>query len=744
MLKNSVFIVLIWLSSVASAQPVSVTGKVSGGSPAVPLPGANVYWSGTTFGTQTDMDGTFEISVHGELPLVLVISYVGFISDSIQITQTGFYPIELKAQQLEQVEVESRVESTMISTINPVNVEQVGKKELLKAACCNLSESFETNPSVNVSYSDAVTGAKEIQMLGLSGIYSQIMTENIPAMKGLAAPFGLGYVPGTWMESIQITKGSGSVSNGFESTTGQINVEYIKPATSDRLYVNLYGASTGNTELNTHFLIPASDKLSSVLFFHAESSPVKWDRQNDGFLDMPLVQQANVFNRWAFNDGKKFEGQFGVKVLAENRLGGQVDFNKNNDYGTTNHYGIGIDTRRIEAFSKTGLIYPETPWKSAGLILSGSFHDVDSYFGLNSYKGKQTEFYGSMIYMSIIKTTDHKFKSGIDFRYDDFNEHFSGSEYLKEEIVPGVYTEYTYSHNDKLTVVAGSRLDHHNTYGWFYTPRLHAKYNFTPEIILRISGGRSFRTANVLAENMSLMASSRKFILSEKLNPERAWNYGANITTRFTLDYRSGSVSADYYVTNFTDQVVVDMYSKSEEVLFYNLKGTSNSKSFQLAVNYELFKRFDVRLAYKHDVVVTDYAGVSTQKPLVAPDKALVNLAYATRKDIWKFDFTALYEGKKKLGIATNDQNQYNDSQVKNSESPAFLLFNSQITYKLNKWDIYVGSENIGDFRQLIPVLGYNDPFGSGFDATNVWGPVNGRKIYAGVRYAIPVKKKSN
>jgi len=732
---------LVLLPFAALSQPVSVTGKVTGGNPVSPLPGANVYWSATTFGTQTDLDGNFEISVHSELPLVLVVSFVGFVSDSIRITQNGFYAIELKAQQLDQVEVEGRIESTMISTINPVNVEQVGRKELLKAACCNLSESFETNPSVNVSYSDAVTGAKEIQMLGLSGIYSQIMTENIPAMKGLAAPFGLGYVPGTWMESIQITKGSGSVSNGFESTTGQINVEYIKPATSDRLYLNLYGASTGNTELNTHFLIPATDKLSSVLFFHAESSPVKWDRQNDGFLDMPLVKQANVFNRWAFNDGKKFEGQFGVKVLAENRVGGQVDFDKGSDFGTTNHYGIGIDTRRIEAFSKTGIIYPETPWKSAGLILSGSYHDVNSYFGLNTYKGKQTEFYGSMIYMSIIGTTDHKFKSGFDFRYDNFDEHFIGNDFLKKEIVPGIYTEYTYSHMDKLTVVAGSRLDHHNTYGWFYTPRLHAKYNFTPEIIFRVSGGRSFRTANVLAENMSLMASSREFILSENLNPERAWNYGANLTTRFTLDYRSGSVSVDYYVTDFTDQVVVDMYSKSDQVLFYNLHGSSSSRSLQLALNYELFKRFDVRLAYKHDEVITDYAGVSTQKPLVAPNKALVNLAYATKKDIWKFDFTALYEGKKKLGIATDNLNQYNDSQIKDNQSPAYVLFNAQITRNLNKWDIYIGSENIGDFRQLAPVLGFNDPFGSGFDATNVWGPVNGRKIYAGVRFALSAKK---
>jgi outer membrane receptor for ferrienterochelin and colicins len=747
MFKNLSFIIAaLFPVAFASGQSGLVTGKVTAGDTKEVLPGANIYWSGSTTGTQSLEDGTYSIAISSSLPALLVVSYVGYLNDTISITGPGHYTVSLSTGgQIKPVDIEARQESTMISTINPLNVEEVGKKELLKAACCNLSESFETNPSVNLSYSDAITGAKEIQMLGLSGIYSQIMTENIPAVRGLASTYGLNYVPGPWMESIQITKGSGSVANGYESTTGQINVEYIKPETSEKVYLNLYGASSGNTEVNTHVLIPVKNSLNSVLFLHGENSPVEWDHQKDGFMDMPKVKQVNVFNRWSFNDGERYEGQFGIKALAENRKSGQTAFEEDRDQGTTNHYGVEVNTRRYEAFSKTGRIFPATPWKSAGIILSGSYHDQDSYFGLKTYDGKQLGFYSSFIFMSIIGTTDHKWKVGLDYRYDDYDEMYNGLEYLKKEEVPGVFGEYTYSYKDKVSVVAGGRADHHNDYGWFYTPRLHAKYNFTPEIIVRGSAGRSFRTANVFAENIGVMATSRELVIAEELDPERAWNYGANLTARFTIDYRPGSVSLDYYITDFTDQVIVDMYSSSDKILFYNLQGESSSKSFQVALNYEIFKRFDLRLAYKNDDVVTDYAGITSQKPLVAQHKALINMAYAARKEIWKFDFTVQYEGEKKLGLNDDNAHQggHGDSQVKNNISPDFIVVNAQVTRKLNKWDIYFGVENLADFRQEMPVMGYENPFGADFDATNVWGPVMGRKLYLGVRFALQQDKKS-
>jgi len=713
------------------------------------LPGASIIWAGTAKGTSSDAKGRFSLAVPRTLPAVLVISYVGYQSDTLTISKLEPLKIVLNpVVDLAGVTVEGRQEATSISTIKTINVEQIGQKELLKAACCNLSESFETNPSVNVSYTDAITGAKEIQMLGLSGIYSQVMTENIPNVRGLASTYGLNYVPGPWMESIQITKGSGSVANGYESTSGQINVEYLKPEKADLLYANLYGASTGNVELNLHKTFKVSDKTSSILFFHGENSRIKWDHQNDGFLDMPLVSQANVFNRWSYNDGKKFEGQFGVKAIIENRRSGQKSYSWGDDVDTTTGYGVQVGTKRIEAFLKTGLIFPTTPWKSAGLILSGSFHEQESYFGLKSYNGDQGSFYGSLIYMSILGTTDHKFKTGVDMRYDKYKEQYLFNPYNRTEVVPGIYAEYTYNRNDKFGLVAGSRVDHHNEWGLFYTPRLHLKYNFTPDVILRASGGRSFRTANIFSDNIAIMATSRDLVIAENLEPERAWNFGGNFTSRFIAFYRPGTFSVDYYITDFSNQVVVDTYSSEFLISLYNLQGTSYSKSFQVALNYEVFKRFDVRLAYKNDQVVINYSGTLSQKPLIPQNRALLNLSYATSKETWRFDFTTHYQGQSKLGLPASDSDGHNhghgesDNQIADNKSPEFFTYNGQITKVFKYWEVYVGGENLTDFRQKNPVINADAPFEPGFDATNIWGPVMGRKIYLGFRYTIAGKSK--
>lgn len=741
---------LICIYDSATSQILNVEGYVYEQSlnnkTPLPLPGATVTWNGTNKGTITDSKGYFSVTQPSTLPATLVFSYVGFQSDTIEIIKSGSIKITLKSSnELSAVNIEGRQESTLMSTIKPINSELIGKKELLKAACCNLSESFETNASVNVSYTDAITGAKEIQMLGLSGIYTQVMTEAIPNVRGLASTYGLSYVPGPWMESIQITKGTGSVANGYESTSGQLNVEYIKPETADNFYLNGYAASSGNIELNAHKQIQASENFAGILFVHAENSQEKWDHQDDGFLDMPLVSQVNVFNRWNFNDGKKFEGQLGVKAIYERRRSGQTFYKWEKEADTSSGYGVQILTKRLELFSKTGMVFPSKPWKSAGIILSGNFHDQESYFGLKNYSGNQSSFYGTLIYMSIIKTTDHRWKAGLDMRYDIYRELYLKDPFNHTEQVPGVFAEYTMNIKEKFGLVAGSRIDHHNDWGWFYTPRLHLKYNFNQNVIVRVSGGRSFRTANVFADNNSIMASSRDIVISEKLLPERAWNFGSNFTAKFRAWYRPGSVSLDYYVTDFTNQVIIDTYSSTDIIEIYNLQGNSYSKSFQFAFNYEVFKRFDMRLAYKNDQVVIDYNGTSSKKPLIPEHRGLLNVSYQTAKENYKFDFTTHFQGKSNLALSTATNDDYahgNDDQIEDGKSPGFFTFNAQITKIVKKWEIYIGSENLSGFRQEVPVMNSSNPFDEGFDATNVWGPVMGRKIYAGFRYTLKKNKK--
>jgi hypothetical protein len=736
---------LMLLASPSFGQDKTLEGfvyeKQDGSKKGTALPGASLYWLGTTKGTTTNSDGAFKITIPDNTSARLIVSYVGYHTDTLEISGSGKKNIYLKRSvALNEVTIEGRKESTQISTIKTINTQQINQKELLKAACCNLSESFETNPSVNVSYADAITGAKEIQMLGLAGIYSQIMTENIPANRGLGGTYGLSYIPGPWMESIQITKGSGSVANGFESTTGQINVEYLKPETADTVYVNGYAASTGNTELNAHHKFRVSPKASTILMFHGENMKTKWDHQDDDFLDMPLMHNFNVFNRWSVTDGENYEMQFGVRAITERRRSGQSFYNYGDEADTTSGYGVQVKTNRIDAFSKTGLIFPATPWKSLGLILSGSYHDQNSYFGLKTYDGIQGSFYGSLIYMSIIGNTNHKWKAGLDFRHDDYNETYLLNAYDRTENVPGAYAEYTINLNDKFGAVAGGRADYHSEWGMFYTPRLHLKYNFTCDIILRASAGRSFRTSNVFADNISIMASSRSLRITEKLNPERAWNYGVNFTAKFTQFERPATFNIDYYVTEFSNQVIVDTYSSADDILIYNLDGDSYSRSFQVSLDYEAFENFDVRIAYKNDRVVMSYLGVPSQKPLVPEHKGLLNLAYNTPKENWRIDFTAQYHGETKLSYAITEELHpgHTETQVKNNTSPDYVTLLAQITHVFNrKWEVYLGGENLTNYRQESVVLNATDPFSPGFDATNIWGPVMGTKIYAGFRFKI-------
>ncbi len=701
------------------------------------IPGANVYWQSGSMATTTNADGKFSLHAHDGLPAKLVVSFVGYQNDTIEVTEVKDLKIFLqKSVTLKEVSVQSKRQSLGFSTIKPINIETLTGKELLKAACCNLSESFQTNPTVNVSYTDAITGAKEIRMLGLAGIYSQLLTENIPMTRGLASSFGLTFIPGPWIESIQVTKGTGSVVNGFESTTGQINVELKKPETAEKFYINLYEASTLNTELNMYHSKKINKKWNEMLLVHGDLMQQKWDDNNDGFIDLPLTKQLSIANRWRYHSGKKLESQIGMKLLLDERDGGQVKFDETHDKGTTHAYGTGISTTRYEIYAKAGLVFPEKPEKSFGSMYSFVYHNQDAFFGLKRYDATQKNFYANLIYQNALKNKNHLLKIGFSVQADLLNESFKQDSISLQsdttEISVGDFIEYTLNVKDKFTAVIGYRIDFHSGYGEFRVPRLHIKYNFTPDLILRASGGRSFRRPHPLADNISLLASSRKILFTENIEPEIAWNYGANLTAIFRMLGMETTFNVDYYRTFFVNQFIADSYSDSLNILFYNLDGESFSNSFQTTLNIDLLEGLTLRLAYKNDDVRSSYNGKLQSKPLVAMHKALANVAWEPNIK-WKFDYTLLWEGKKKLAYSSVAGNE----NIPPAESPEFVTMNAQVTRAFKKWEIYAGVENLTGFTQGNPIISPENPFSSTFDATNVWGPIMGRKIYAGIRYSI-------
>jgi outer membrane receptor for ferrienterochelin and colicins len=737
---NRLLFLMILLLFVEPIAGQSISGTVQGkndkGIPE-PLPGANVYWQKSMAGTAADMNGKFELTMPDSLPALLIISMTGYVSDTMEITsrdQQGL-KINLKSSvNLNVVVIEEKQSSTLNKLFTPINTEVISGKELLKAACCNISESFSTNASVDVAFTDAVSGAKKIQMLGLDGVYTQILSENMPMLRGLSAAYGLNYIPGTWVENIMVTKGTGSVVNGYESISGQINLEFLKPKEQKkRIFINLYGNQKGRAEANVHLAKKINDKWATMLFTHASSNTMKQDMNKDSFLDMPLTQQYTAFNRWDFHNQKNFEAQFGIKGLYETRQGGQKNFIYSKERDSSNHYGIGINTKAIEYFSKTGFLFPSTPYKSIGIQTSGKIQQQDMYFGLRDYIGEQKNFYANVIYANIIRTTDHKYKLGTSYLLDQYSEKFNDTSFARTESVPGVFAEYTYTHAENFSMVAGIRADLHNLHGAFYTPRLHLRYSPAKKTTLRLSGGRGFRTSNVFVENQSVFASSRKVVMNETLRPEVAWNYGLSANQQFMLFGSDAFVNLDFFRTDFVNQVVVDLDQSVNKVVFYNLNGSSYSHSLQIDVGLEPFEEFAVKFAYKWYDVRTTYNHELMDKPYVPKHRVMGNVAYSTYREIWKFDLTANWFGKSRIPSTILNPVAYQLPKY----SKEYFLFNAQITKKFRKFETYLGCENILNYTQKNPILAANDPFGSYFDASMIYAPIEGRVIYLGLRLEI-------
>ncbi|WP_339342367.1 TonB-dependent receptor [uncultured Polaribacter sp.] len=706
--------------------------------------GATVNWLNTNIGTITNEKGWFTIPFKKEYKK-LVISYIGYKTDTIIVRDlTPIHHFIIIDNELKGITIRSKRDAVQKSLFATANTFTVNNDELLKAACCNLAESFETNPSIDVSFSDALTGTRQIQMLGLKSPYLQIMQENIPSIRGAAQAFGLTFTPGTWVESIQITKGAGSVVNGFESISGQINAELVKPFSDNKFFLNTYSSLNGRLELNTHFNRRVSKKWQTGLYIHGNYRGEKFDKNNDNFLDAPLANQINVMNRWQYTDAQNGWVSFiNIRFLNDEKQTGEINFNPTLDKGNTNYWGSEIDTKRFETSLKLGYVFPEIPYQSVGLQLAYSNHQQDSYFGLNVYDIKHESLYSNLLFNSIIGDTRSKFKTGINFTYDRYNELVNTTNYKRKENSLGVFFEYAFDNLEDFSLTAGVRVDTHNLLGTFITPRLHLRYAPWENGVFRASAGRGKRSANIFAENQQLFASSREIDIDAVggniygLNPEIAWNYGVSYLQKFNLFNKKGDITFDFYRTDFSNQVVVD-WENPQAVSFYNLNGESIANNFQLELNYELAKNLNLRTAFKYFDISTDYKTGKLQKPLQPNNRFFVNISYETAtKDNgsqWKLDLTFNNIGEQRLPDTAKNPPQY--QLPINSER--YSLLNSQITKVFsNKFEIYAGGENLTNVQQVNPILGSENPFGPNFDSTIVYSPIFGRAIYAGLRFKI-------
>lgn len=666
------------------------------------------------------------------LAAAVTVSVPAFANDSIPETDT------IAAESLKEVTIARRQRGVMRYIGRAENTSLITGAELKRAACCNLGESFTTNPSVDVSYNDAATGARQIKLLGLSGSYVQMLTENFPNFRGAAAPFGLGYVPGPWMQSIQVSKGASSVKNGYESVSGQINVEFKKPQAEEEVAVNGYFDSNLRAEANANANWHINPKLSTGLLLHYEQGLENHDNNGDGFLDMPRVRQVSGMNRWAYVSDN-YIMQAGIKFLDENRRSGQP-IHGTGAIGTHTPYTINIDTRRWEGFAKNAYIFDQENNGNVALILSAQTHSQDAGYGNKFYKVDQTSGYAQLMLERKFGRW-HQLATGASYTYDRYNQLMRMRnddaplhKAIETEKVGGLYAQYTLNADTRWLVMAGLRYDYSSVAGSLLTPRVHVKWNPNSKWSLHASAGSGHRTPHVLAENNYLMASSRQIVIEPNLRAEQAWNYGAGVTLNMPLGGKTLNLSGEYYYTHFGNQLVVDLDSNPHAAVFKNLTGKSFSHTVQVEATYPVIDDLTVTAAYRYNDVRTDYGQGLRAKPLTSPSKSLLTVSYAPMMGLWQFDATLAVNG----GGRMPDPYTLPDGQL--SWQPTFKAYpqlSAQVTRNFRNWAVYIGGENLTNYRQKSPIIDAANPWGTNFDATMVYGPLHGAMAYVGFRYTL-------
>lgn len=768
-----------------------------------PLIGANVYWAGTGVGVATDFDGNFTL-----MPTKgtnrLVASFVGCHNDTIEVKNREPLTIVLVDEAvLDEVTIIERKMGVIKSRTSAFDTQTIGTEELCRAACCNLSEAFETNASVDVAYADAATGAKQIRLLGLSGTYVQLLQENTPAVRGLAQNFGMEYIPGPWMSSVQVSKGTSSVINGYEAVSGQINVELLKPQTQNPLSLNLMFNTELMAEANIeggwqiplkeeehthHHHVGEADEhehchhesLYTGIMAHYTGSYMAMDENKDGFADMPKVQNANLANRWFYKHGDYTLIAF-ARGLYDRRRGGQNVSHQHSPI--TNPYLINLNTWRVEGFVKNGYVYDDESGSSVAIITAASYHDLDNSYGPRTWKASQLNAYLNGLWQRNwegggLIDNDHRLSAGVSLNVDNYRETLSivPKALDRLEITPGIFAEYAYTYSDKLSLVAGVRADYSTKYGFFVTPRANVRYTPFDWWTIRTSAGLGYRSPNAISDNAFILPSSRVLTLTDTIGQERAVNAGLSTTFYIPLGSRQLQLSAEYYYTHFLNSLIVDLDQDAYQVHIYNQSDIPGAKSFahcaQIEASMEVLRGWTITAAFRYNDVrqttsVVDPGGEVTyqlrEKALQNRFKGIVSMSYVTPLKKWQFDVTAQFNGPGRVpdGVVytaysmpgntyyprLTEGGQYytRGESIYHTWYPQLM---AQITKYFRTCSLYVGAENMTNFKQDHPIAGTYDAQGYvrtdglPFDASSVWAPTTGWKIYIGFRYDLEKSEK--
>ena len=733
-MKKSIILILLFIAAIpAMAQTLHGSvfyQKPNGGTE--PLPFAQVYYLEREKLIETDAEGQFTLNLTARA--TLIATYVGYTRDTV-VVEPGTAEAKFYLSGENDLDASKVVaqQSTM-PKLKSVKTEVITSAGLCKMACCALAESFENSASVTVGYSDAVTGARQIKLLGLSGTYTQMLDENRPVMRGIASPFGLSFVPGQWLESIQIAKGPSSVINGLEAITGQINMEHRKPTDETPLFVQLYGSTDAMFEGNVASAIQFNEKLSMINMVHVGGTASKMDHNGDGFRDEPEDLQLNFTSRWLYYAPSGMQIRFGGRFLYDDRLGGQMTATKDNVFNLQNGiWASRIQNRGADGYFKIGVPLNDENTANIALVADFNHHEFDSFFGMKDYDARQNSAFANLIYQNEINET-HKVELGVTWQFDDLKQGYDWIDYSRKENAVSGFGEYTLTLEEKFTFVGGVNLQYNSLHGWLFAPRANVRWSPADWVTLRALGGRGYRTANIFTDNHGIFSTTKTFSIPDNLDLlEDAWTWGGNVTfyLPFGAEDTDTYLSFDYFHNDFNKQVIIDHEIQPDLIRFYNLDGPSYTNTWQVDFSVNPLERFNITTTFRYtDAKVTMQGQGLVERPMTSRYKGVLNMQYATAMNKWTFDFTAQLNGPMRLP-------KYAAEAWDMAYSPVYPMFYAQITRKFKGFDVYVGAENIGGYRQHQAIIGAENPVYSLFDASNVWGPLMGRKFYIGLRYTL-------
>jgi len=722
----------------------------------VPLPGAVVAWVGTSIGARTDDNGEFAIPLPpdtAQMPMRLAAIFSA-TRDTFSLDDlTSYWTLQMSlTTELQEVTVRDAATGAYISVLQPIKTEVINRAELRKAACCDLAGCFETQSTVQPTTTNILTNARELRILGLSGVYNQVLLDGLPTIQGLTYTYGTGTIPGSMLENIWVTKGANSVLQGYESMVGQITVfpregGIAEPLTADVL-VNSFGEKHLNTGIATK-----KTRWNNYLALHASLPGGKWDRDDDTFLDLPRLTRYALYNKWRFRKENEqgWSAFVSARFVDERRIGGQKDFNPDTDAGSTAAYGQTVRFQQPELMSKSGYRFDEN--QKISLLASFVAQDQQSWFGLTRYTADQRHAYANLQYELFWgQNKAHELKTGLSFRHfrlheniafaaaDTLERTFAGA-YRREENIPGLFAENIFHiQDDRWVWIVGLRADNHNAFGLRVTPRTMLRFNPTADLDLRASIGTGWRTVNLFPENIALLVGSRDITFAEALRPESAWNAGFNATRRFSIGQVRLTATADLYHTRFQNQFFPDYDTDPNRAIVANFTGKSVSNGLQLELSAAWNRRIELRAAYNYLDVYRFQDAEKFLLPFNPRHRVLGVATYRTSGERWQFDTNVHWYGKQRLP----DTRSNPEHLRRPDESAPYTVLGVQVRRAFRQFDVFAGCENALDFRQLRPILGWEQPFARGFDPSFAWGPTRGREFYVGANFRLESLTKNS